>query len=94
MLTVVNGLEKFHYTHRREVTVPTDHKTLILINQKPLSKAPKQLQNLHVYTEIQLYTQVQAKKGSSIGRYALMSPNKQARNERFVTCDDAAYKRP
>lgn len=62
-----DGLEKFHhYTHRREVTVPTDHKTLVLINQKPLSKAPKQLQNLHVYTEIQLYTQVQAKKGVAL----------------------------
>ena len=47
MLAVVYGLKKFHhYTHGRKVNVFTDHKLLVSICQKPLAKAPKQLQNL------------------------------------------------
>ena len=47
MLAVVYGLEKFHhYTYAREVEVVTDHKPLVAISKKPLSKAPRRLQNL------------------------------------------------
>ena len=47
MLAVVYGLEKFHhYTYAREVEVVTDHKPLVAIWKKPLSKAPRRLQNL------------------------------------------------
>ena len=45
MLTVTYGLEKFHhYTFGRQVFVVTDHKPLVSISNKPLSKAPKRLQ--------------------------------------------------
>ena len=45
MLAVCFGLEKFHhYTYGRKVEVVTDHKPLVAINQKPLSRAPKRLQ--------------------------------------------------
>ena len=47
MLAVVYGLEKFHhYAYGRDITVITDHKPLVSINQKTLSKAPKRLQSL------------------------------------------------
>ncbi len=47
MLALVFGLEKFHcYTYGRPVTVITDHKPLIAIVKKPLSKAPARLQSL------------------------------------------------
>jgi transposase InsO family protein len=47
MLAVTYGLEKFHhFTFGRQVTVITDHKPLVAICSKPLSKAPKRLQNL------------------------------------------------
>ena len=47
MLAAVYGLEKFHYyTFGRLVTVVTDHKPLVSIAKKPLSKAPKRLQAL------------------------------------------------
>ena len=47
MLAVTFGLEKFHhYTFGRQVHVMTDHKALMAIAKKPLSKAPKRLQNL------------------------------------------------
>eukprot|EP00918_Siedleckia_nematoides_P068218 GHVU01148538.1.p1 GENE.GHVU01148538.1~~GHVU01148538.1.p1 ORF type:complete len:917 (+),score=68.85 GHVU01148538.1:344-2752(+) len=47
MLAVTYGLEKFHhYTFGRGVHVVTDHKPLVAISRKPLSKAPRRLQNL------------------------------------------------
>ena len=47
MLAVVFGLERFrHYTYGRKVTVVTDHKPLVAICCKPLSKAPKRLQSM------------------------------------------------
>ena len=47
MLAVTFGLEKFHhYTYGRDVEVVTDHKPLVAIHAKPLSRAPKRLQNL------------------------------------------------
>ena len=47
MLAVTFGLEKFHhYTYGRKVDVVTDHKPLVSIITKPLSSAPKRLQNL------------------------------------------------
>ena len=47
MLAVSFGLEKFHhYTYGRHVSVDTDHKPLVVIVTKPLSKAPKRLQAL------------------------------------------------
>ena len=47
MLAVTYGLEKFHhYTFGRDVEVTTDHKPLVSITTKPLSRAPKRLQNL------------------------------------------------
>lgn len=47
MLEVVYGFETFHhYTHGRKVSLVTDHKALVAICSKPLSRAPKRLQNL------------------------------------------------
>ena len=47
MLAVVFGLERFrHYTYGRKVTVVTDHKALVAICSKPLSKAPKRLHSM------------------------------------------------
>ena len=47
MLALSFGLEKFHhYTYGRHVSVVTDHKLLVAIVTKPLSKAPKRLQAL------------------------------------------------
>ena len=46
-LAVTYGLEKFHhYTFGRQVFVATDHKPLVAISNKPLSKSPKRLQTL------------------------------------------------
>lgn len=46
-LAVVFGLERFHqYTYGRLVTVENDHKPLEVILNRPLSQAPKRLQNL------------------------------------------------
>ena len=45
MLALVYGLEKFHhYTFGRAVHIITDHKPLVAIAKKPLSKAPRRLQ--------------------------------------------------
>ena len=47
LLAVTYGLKKFHhFTYGRHVNVITDHKPLISIVKKPLSMAPKRLQNL------------------------------------------------
>lgn len=47
MLAVVYSLERFHqYTYGRHTTVYSDHKPLEMILKKPLSKAPKRLQNM------------------------------------------------
>ena len=47
MLAVVFGLERFHhYVFGGTVEVITDHKPLEAISRKPLSKAPRRLQNL------------------------------------------------
>ena len=47
MLALSFGLEMFHhYTYGRHVSVDTDHKPLVAIVTKPLSKAPKRLQAL------------------------------------------------
>ena len=51
-LALVYGLEKFHqYTYGRHVNVVTDHKPLVAIVSKPLSKAPKRLQSLILRTQ-------------------------------------------
>ncbi|GFO39028.1 Gag-Pol protein [Plakobranchus ocellatus] len=47
LLAVIFGMKKFyHYTYARPVTVITDHKPLVSIANKPLSKAPKRLQSM------------------------------------------------
>ena len=52
MLAVSFGLEKFHhYTYWRHVSVDTDHKPLVAIVTKPLSKAPKRLQAILLRTQ-------------------------------------------
>ena len=52
MLALSFGLEKFHhYTYGRHVSVVTDHKPLVAIVTKPLSKAPKRLQALLLRTQ-------------------------------------------
>lgn len=66
MLAVTYGLEKFHYyTFGRDVEVITDHKPLMAINAKPLSKAPKRLQNLLLRAQKYSYTLIW-KPGKSI----------------------------
>ena len=47
-LAIIFGLEKFHnYVYgNNNVTVITDHKPLTFIVQKPISKAPKRIQNM------------------------------------------------
>lgn len=52
MLGVSFGLQKFHaYTYGRHVHVITDHKPLVAIVKKPLSKAPRRLQALLLRTQ-------------------------------------------
>ena len=52
ILAVNFGLEKFHhYTYGRHVSVDTDHKPLVAIVTKPLSKALKRLQALLLRTQ-------------------------------------------
>ena len=47
MLGVVFGLENYHhYVYGREVIVYTDHKPLVNMKQKSLTKAPKRLQSM------------------------------------------------
>ena len=66
MLAVVFGLERFrHYTYGGKVTVVTDHKPLVAICSKPLSKAPKRLQSMLL--KVQKYNfEVVFKPGSEI----------------------------
>ncbi len=66
MLAVTYGLEKFHhYTFGRRVSVLTDHKPLVAISNKPLSKAPKRLQSMLL--RAQLYNfELQYTPGSKI----------------------------
>ena len=46
-LAVLYGLERFHqYTYGRPITVENDHKPLASILSKPLSMAPKRLQDI------------------------------------------------
>ncbi|GFS01191.1 retrovirus-related Pol polyprotein from transposon 17.6 [Elysia marginata] len=48
-LAVVFGLERFHqYTYGRLISIENDHKPLEMILNKPLSQAPKRLQNLMI----------------------------------------------
>ncbi|GFO18992.1 retrovirus-related pol polyprotein from [Plakobranchus ocellatus] len=47
LLAVIFGMKKFyHYIFARPARVFTDHKPLVSIANKPLSKAPKQLQSM------------------------------------------------
>lgn len=47
MLGVLYGLEKFHhYTYGRSTQVITDHKPLVNITLKPLSRSPRRLQGM------------------------------------------------
>ena len=66
MLAVSYGLTRFHqYTYGRDVTVITDHKPLVSIVVKPLSKAPKRLQNLLIRTQGYNYS-LEYRKGTNI----------------------------
>lgn len=66
MLAISYGLNKFHhYVYGREVTVHTDHKPLVFIVKKPLSKAPKRLQSMILRNQEYAYTLIY-KKGTSI----------------------------
>ena len=57
MLAVCFRLTKFHhYTYGRDVLVTTDHKPLVSIVKKPLSEAPRRLQNLLLRTQEYSYT--------------------------------------
>lgn len=57
MLAVVFGLCKFHqYTYGRDVSVTTDHKPLVSIKLKPLSKAPRRLQQMLLKAQEYTYT--------------------------------------
>ena len=52
MLAITFGLEKFHhYTYGRPVLVVTDHKPLVSILNKPLTKAPRRLQSMILKTQ-------------------------------------------
>jgi len=52
MLALVYGLKKFHqYTFGRHVDIITDHKPLVAIMHKPLSKAPRRHQLLILRTQ-------------------------------------------
>ena len=47
LLAIVYGLQKFHYyVYGRDVTIYTDHKPLVSIVYKPLSKASKRIQSM------------------------------------------------
>ena len=73
MLAVKYGLEKFHhFTYGRHVTVVTDHKPLDSIKKKPLSKAPRRLQNMLLNTQKYNYSLV-FKPGSAIPAADAMS---------------------
>ncbi len=66
MLAIAFGLEKFHhYTFGRHVKVITDHKPLVSIVLKPLSKAPTRLQSLLLRTQ-RYDCEVAYKPGTSI----------------------------
>jgi len=66
MLAATYGLEKFHhYTYGRVVNVVTDHKPLVAICSKPLSKAPRRLQNLLLRAKHYSYT-IEYKPGKDI----------------------------
>ena len=66
MLAVSFGMETFHhYTYWRHVSVDTDHKPLVDIVTKPLSKAPKRLQALLLRTQEYNYV-LTYKSGKSI----------------------------
>ena len=57
MLALVYGLDKFyHYTFGRAVHIITDHKPLVAIANKPLSKAPRRLQNLLLHAQKYRFT--------------------------------------
>ena len=52
MLAIVFGLEKFHhYLYGNDIIIITDHKPLTFIVKKPLSKAPKRIQNMILKTQ-------------------------------------------
>ena len=47
LLAIVYGTERFHqYTYGRSVIVESDHKPLETLSRKPLSNAPRRLQNM------------------------------------------------
>ena len=55
--TRLYGLEKFHhYSFGRGVHIITDHKPLVAIANKPLSKAPRRLQNLLLHAQKYRFT--------------------------------------
>ena len=54
LLAITLGLKKFHqFAYGRPVINVTDHKPLVAISTKPLSKAPRRLQNM--FLQIQEY---------------------------------------
>ena len=66
MLAMTYRLEKFNqYTYGRHVSVITDHKPLVSIVAKPLTKAPKRLQSLLLRCQKYNYT-LQYQPGNSI----------------------------
>jgi len=86
MLAVTYGLEKFHhYTYAREVEVITDHKPLVAICSKPLSKAPLRLQNMLLRARNYKF-QIIYKRGSDIPTADALSrsPSMEPKREEVV----------
>ena len=47
LLAIVYGVERFHtYLYGKEFIIKTDHKPLVMITQKPLTRAPPRLQRM------------------------------------------------
>ncbi len=86
MLAITYGLEKFHhFTYGREVKVVTDHKPLVAITNKPLSMAPRRLQNLLLKAMNYSYS-LEYKPGTEIPVADMLSraPTSKAQEEEVV----------
>ena len=91
LLAIVYGLEKFHhYIYGRDVIIYTDHRPLVSITQKPLSKAPKRLQSMLL--RIQGYTyKLIYKKGTNIPVADALSRAPVESSKEVYTLSNAAY---
>ena len=93
MLAILFGLYKFHhFTYGRNVTVVTDHKLLVSIVKKALTRAPKRLQAMILHAQ-EYNFEVTYKSGKDIPIADALSraPVNSSKSEEIISVNNLSF---